>query len=104
MKTSEIIKALRCTATVHVDDIVDCENCPFFTKNPVPEEEIGQVPKDFYYFCDSDRICLEAAERMEELSGKDANVPDEMEPVKHGQWKRDDNYGDWAGGIRGMEP
>lgn len=84
MKTSEIIKALRCTATVHPDDHPDCNSCPFFIKNPVPEEEIGLVPEEFYYFCDSDLICLEAADLLEQLSGKDTNVL--TEERQHGRW------------------
>lgn len=67
MKTSEIIKALRCTATVHREDELECDGCPYFVKNPISDDEIGLVPKDFYYFCDSDSICLDAANRLELL-------------------------------------
>lgn len=67
MKTSEIIKALRCTSTLHCKDELECDGCPYFAKPPVPDEEIGQVPEDYYWYCDADRICMDAANRLELL-------------------------------------
>lgn len=67
MKTSEIIKALRCTATGRDEDEPECDGCLYFAKSPVPDEEIGQVPEDFYYCCNSDLICMDAAKRLELL-------------------------------------
>lgn len=67
MKTEEIVKALRCTATVHVGDDTECESCPYFSETPVPEDEVWQVPEDFYYSCDPDKICFDAADRLEYL-------------------------------------
>lgn len=67
MKTSEIIKALRCTAMVRGDD-TPCENCPYYDKQPLPEEYYGELPEDWYSQCNYDRVALDAAERLEELS------------------------------------
>lgn len=73
MKTEEIVKALRCTSTIHVGDDTECEGCPYFLETQVPEDEVGLVLEDFYYFCDSDRICLDAANRLEALVAKNAD-------------------------------
>ena len=68
MTDQEIIKALRCTASV------DCEcsreQCPFFVQEAIPEELREKYGgKDKWDGCDVDGVALAAANRLEELTG-----------------------------------
>lgn len=78
MKTAEIIRALRCTATVHVDDEPECSVCPYFIKDPLPE--------GFYLGCDIDKICIDAAARLESIrDGRWISVQDD--DMTEGLWR-----------------
>ena len=66
MTDQEIIKALRCSASI------DCkcirELCPFFVQEEVPEELREKCGgKDKLDGCDVDGIALAAADRLEQL-------------------------------------
>lgn len=66
METSEIIKALRCAATP-IEESPECRECPYFVKIPLTQIDIELgLPEDFNYYCDSDKIMLDAAERLDE--------------------------------------
>lgn len=67
MTDAELIRMLRCSASVHTEKI-NCEGCPVFVKEEVPEELQGQLPVDFCYFCYSEPVMLLAADRLEELT------------------------------------
>lgn len=59
-RDKELIRALRCAATVQTGD-EPCETCSYNKK----EEWNGSVWEN----CDVDRISMDAAERLEELTG-----------------------------------
>lgn len=70
MTDQEIIKALRCSATVHTKK-PDCTGCPCHVVEEVPEEfrrELGGIPS-WWDSCDVDKMALAAAKRLEELTG-----------------------------------
>lgn len=63
MTNRELAEALRCSSTVHTEE-VNCEGCPFEVKEDLPEDMKGKYPKDFLYQCDVDRISLMAADAL----------------------------------------
>lgn len=71
METSEIVRALRCTATPPTEEL-DCKKCPYYIQIPLKKEDVERgLPEDFNNYCDTDKIMLDAAERLEELSKPD---------------------------------
>lgn len=66
MTNQEIIRALRCTSTVHTEE-VDCSECPFRMVERVPEALIAGFGCAELEGCDGDRICQIAAERLEQI-------------------------------------
>lgn len=61
----EIVKALRCSCTVH-EKKVNCTGCPYFyTEKPEPGYE--DFPAEFWPQCDCDKIGLDAADLIEEM-------------------------------------
>lgn len=66
MTNQEIIRALRCTSTVHTEE-VDCSECPLRTVERVPEALIAGFGCAELEGCDADRICQIAAERLEQI-------------------------------------
>lgn len=66
MTDAELIRILRCSASVHTENI-NCEGCPAFVREDVPEELRGQLPVDFFDSCDPEPAMLLAADRLEEL-------------------------------------
>lgn len=61
----EIVKALRCTSTVH-DHEANCEKCPYFHKEK-PEVGCEDLPDEFWCQCDCDKIAQDAADLIEEM-------------------------------------
>ena len=59
----EIIRALRCSATVH--ETVDCTDCPYLLEEIVPEDMAEALGSKLWLSCDTDQIALDAAERLE---------------------------------------
>lgn len=58
-----IVKALRCSSMVHpADDKLECESCPYWEYQGHPDR-----PEEFWYSCNCDRICMDAAELIERL-------------------------------------
>lgn len=59
----DIIRALRCSATVH--ETVDCTDCPYLLEETVPEDMAEALGSKLLLSCDTDQIALDAAERLE---------------------------------------
>ena len=59
----EIIRALRCSATVH--ETVDCTDCPYLLEETVPEDMAEALGSKLLLSCDTDQIELDAAEMLE---------------------------------------
>lgn len=75
MNASDIIKALRCSASIVPNR--NCEKCAYFYRDePSPEiaEQYGSVPDDFWDSCDFGRIALAAADMIEQLLKEAGNV------------------------------
>lgn len=79
MKTAEeIVKALRCSSTIHLEGgETDCKNCPYWF-HIKPSEDMkrwfADKSDDFWYMCDYERICMDAAELIERLVNDKSTV------------------------------
>jgi len=74
LMAEEIVRAMRCTTSMDASEF-ECENCKYRTLDKVNDE--FPVPADteidgvkYWESCDSDRILLDAACMIEELSKK----------------------------------
>lgn len=63
MNNRELAEKLRCTATVH-DIRPNCDACPFYIKEELPEGMQGEYPGDWLYQCDVDKVALMAADAL----------------------------------------
>lgn len=70
---SEIIQALRCSATVH--ETVDCTDCPYLLEETVPEDMAEALGSKLWLSCDTDQIGLDAADLLER-DGKEKTKDD----------------------------
>ena len=61
----EIIKALRCTATVHTE-APDCEHCPYVMTEHLTGLN-AELFGDVLHSCDIDRIGFDAADMLENM-------------------------------------
>lgn len=59
----DIVRALRCTATVH--ETVDCTGCPYLLEETVPEDMAEALGSKLRLSCDTDQVALDAAEMLE---------------------------------------
>ena len=71
MTNGEIVKALRCTSSVHQDK-VDCKTCPFYCTEKVPEEWVERIQCSELPACDVDGVALAAADLIERLEKEKA--------------------------------
>lgn len=67
MTDREIIKALRCSATVHAET-PDCTGCPCLVTEQIPEEFRHECDFLTWDSCDPEVAMLAAADRLEELT------------------------------------
>lgn len=78
MSTEEIVKALRCTSTPWggKDEEEVCKDCPYLTKEEPTAEFMFAANKTdgMIWVCDVDKITLDAADRLEELTGAAAET------------------------------
>ena len=77
MKTSEIITALRCISGPNSEN--DCEKCPYKTVEEYSAKTAEIAGEAEHTICDVDRICLEAAERLENFK--------EIKDIRPEAWK-----------------
>ena len=76
MKTNEIIKALRCISTAGGE--ADCEHCPYWREENVPEELRPVYGADTEHSCDIDRVGLDGADVIEKLLARCARYAEEI--------------------------
>ena len=76
MKTEEIVKALRCISTAGGEH--DCEHCPYWKEEEVPEEERPVYGADTWHSCDVDRAGLDGAALIEKLTDRCARYAEEI--------------------------
>ena len=66
MTSAEIVRALRCTSTVHQDK-ADCKTCPFYCTEKIPEEWQERLGCSELPACNIDGSALAAADLIERL-------------------------------------
>ena len=76
MKNEEIVKALRCISTAGGEH--DCEHCPYWKEEEVPEEERPVYGADTWHSCDVDRAGLDGAALIEKLTDRCARYAEEI--------------------------
>ena len=76
MKTEEIVRALRCISTAGGEH--DCEHCPYWKEEEVPEEERPVYGADTWHSCDVDRAGLDGAALIEKLTDRCARYAEEI--------------------------
>lgn len=68
MDDAKLIAALRCVASTPQPEH-DCKSCPYFLLEKLTEEERIKLGAIYWETCDCDQVCLDAAARLEELTG-----------------------------------
>lgn len=63
--TTDVIKALRCTATAGVHG--NCDSCPYWTQEELPKELWEAFGATYTECCDVDRVAMDAANLLEEV-------------------------------------
>ena len=76
MKNEEIVRALRCISTAGGEH--DCEHCPYWKEEEVPEEERPVYEADTWHSCDVDRAGLDGAALIEKLTDRCARYAEEI--------------------------
>ena len=76
MKNEEIVRALRCISTAGGEH--DCEHCPYWMEEEVPEEERPIYGADTWHSCDVDRVGLDGADLIERLTARCARYAEEI--------------------------
>lgn len=66
--TPEVLAALRCSAAEDVHE-THCESCPYYVVEDLDGENAAFFGER-WVSCDVDRMALDAAEMIEELSGR----------------------------------
>ena len=67
--TPEVLAALRCSAAEDVHE-THCETCPYYVVEDLSGEEAAFFGEK-WATCDVDRMALDAAAMIKELSGRD---------------------------------
>ena len=71
MTPAEIVKALRCAATVQTGN-EPCESCPFYENEQLDAEWAEKLGTTEWHSCDSDAVGLAAADLIEQLEKEKA--------------------------------
>ena len=78
MTSAEIVKALRCTASVQPGD-EPCANCPFNRTETLTEELKAHLHCEGWQNCDVDGVALAAADLIERLEKEKAALLEYVE-------------------------
>ena len=76
MKIDEIVQALRCVSTAGHE--AGCESCPYYRAERIPEDMRATFGSDVLYSCDIDRVGLDGAALIEELTDRCARYAEEI--------------------------
>lgn len=80
MRDQELVNALRCASTAGV--MGDCEKCPFYKTEPVPEGLAGKIDLTEWASCDVDGMGLAAADRIANQSTHIAALQQEIAKLR----------------------
>ena len=80
MRDQELVNVLRCASTAGV--MGDCEKCPFYKTEPVPEGLAGKIDLTEWASCDVDAMGLAAADRIANQSTHIAALQQEIETLR----------------------
>lgn len=69
MSCEDIIRAMRCISTQ--DDVhEDCTGCPYYKQEQWSAELKERLLVDTWPSCDCDKVCMDAADRIERLDAE----------------------------------
>jgi hypothetical protein len=69
MSCEDIIRALRCISTPDGEH-EDCTGCPYYKKERLSAELQERLLIDTWPRCDCDKVCMDAADRIERLDAE----------------------------------
>lgn len=69
MSCEDIIRALRCISTPDGEH-EDCTGCPYYKKERLSAELQERLLIDTWPRCDCDKVCMDAADRIERLEAE----------------------------------
>lgn len=69
MSCEDIIRALRCISTPDGEH-EDCTVCPYYKKERLSAEMKERLLLDTWLRCDCDKVCMDAADRIERLEAE----------------------------------
>lgn len=69
MSCEDIIRALRCISAPEGPP-EDCTGCPYYKKVPLCAELEERLLVDTWTSCDCDKVCMDAADRIERLEAE----------------------------------
>lgn len=72
MTAKQIVHGLRCSATYRGDPV--CDGCPYLVTETVPDSLRKLTKKNTWDICDVDRIALDAADLIEKLVARIAEL------------------------------
>ena len=64
LKPEELVKALRCTSAL-CGTTGECETCPYYRKEQLNDTLREKLGMDIWTSCDTEEICMEAANQIE---------------------------------------
>lgn len=69
MSCEDIVRALRCISTPGGEH-EDCTGCPYYKKERLSAELKERLLVDTWPRCDCDKVCMDAADRIERLEAE----------------------------------
>lgn len=69
MNCEDIVRALRCISTPDGEH-EDCTGCPYYKKERLSAELQERLLIDTWPRCDCDKVCMDAADRIERLEAE----------------------------------
>lgn len=69
MSCEDIIRALRCISTLDGEH-EDCTGCPYYKQERLSAELKERLLVDTWPSCDCDKVCMDAADRIERLEAE----------------------------------
>lgn len=69
MSCEDIVRALRCISAPEGPSD-DCTGCPYYKQEPLGAELKERLLVDTWTSCDCDKVCMDAADRIERLEAE----------------------------------
>ena len=78
MNSEELVKALRCTFALR-GVVGECETCPYYRREYLNDELKEKLGTDVWTSCDTDKVCMNAANQIERDQKELAELREKIE-------------------------